>query len=151
VIEPYVNNVIGSCQEALRLFADVGEGNLGLAMDPANYFEVHNIRSMDETINGVFDALSRHIKFAHAKDVRPIEYERGVQMTAVTATEGHALRGVGPIELPAPGLGVLNYELYLQRLGRDHPNLPIIIEHVDEEEIPRAKAFLDEKLIAAGV
>ena len=30
------------------------------------------------------------------------------------AAESHTFRGVGQIELPAPGLGSLNYDLYLR-------------------------------------
>src|SRR5690242_21027013 len=33
------------------------------------------------------------------------------------ALESHTFRGVGEIELPAPGLGSLNYDLYLKRLA----------------------------------
>jgi hypothetical protein len=36
-------------------------------------------------------------------------------------------------------------------LARSHPNLPIIIEHLDEGDVPRAKAFLDGRLLANGV
>ena len=59
-------------------------------------------------------------------------------------------RGVGEIELPAPGLGSLNYDLYLKRLAQKHPNIPMIIEHLDESDVPRAKKFLDGKLAGAG-
>jgi sugar phosphate isomerase/epimerase len=58
---------------------------------------------------------------------------------------------VGEIELPAPGLGSLNYDLYLKRLAEKHPNIPVIIEHLDLSDIPRAKAFLDGKFKANGV
>jgi len=44
---------------------------------------------------------------------------------------------------------VLNYDLYLERLRRHHPNIPIIIEHLEESDVPRAKEFLDAKLAAA--
>jgi sugar phosphate isomerase/epimerase len=71
-------------------------------------------------------------------------------MADIDADEAHALRGVGMIELPAPGLGSLNYDLYLKRLSRDHPNIPIIIEHLEESDVPRAKKFLDEKLLVNG-
>ena len=57
---------------------------------------------------------------------------------------------MGEIELPAPGLGALNYDLYLKRLAQHHPNIPIIIEHLDESDVPRAKRFLDDKLLEAG-
>src|SRR5262249_21121086 len=61
VIEPYVNNVIGSVEEVLRLFAEINDPYLGLAMDPTNYFEEQNIDNMDRTLNQIFDALSDKI------------------------------------------------------------------------------------------
>lgn len=148
--ETYVNNVIGSVEETLRLFADISDPHLGLLMDPTNYFEEHNIDEMDKTLNHIFNALSDKIKIAHAKDVKRAEGAQGVKMADIDASEAHTLRGVGTIELPAPGLGALNYDLYLQRLSRNHPNIPIIIEHLEEEDVSRAKQFLDEKLIANG-
>lgn len=150
LIETYVNNVIGSIEETQRLFADIKDPCLGLLMDPTNYFEEHNIDQMDKTLNQIFNALSHRIKISHAKDVKRAASHQGVQLADIDATESHALRGVGMIELPAPGLGSLNYDLYLNRLGRDHPNIPIIIEHLAEDDIPRAKQFVDGKLLANG-
>ena len=150
LVETYVNNVIGSIEETLRLFADIDDSHLGLLMDPTNYFEEHNIDQVDKTLNQIFNALSGKVKISHAKDVKRAATAQGVQMANIDASEAHALRGVGMIELPAPGLGSLNYDLYLQRLGKDHPNIPIIIEHLDESDVPRAKQFLDERLMANG-
>jgi sugar phosphate isomerase/epimerase len=151
LVETYVNNVIGSVEETLRLFADIDDPHLGLLMDPTNYFEEHNIDQMDKTLDHIFNALSHKIKISHAKDVKRATSSQGVQMANIDASEAHALRGVGSIELPAPGLGSLNYDLYLQRLSKHHPNIPIIIEHLDESDVPRAKQFLDGKLMANGV
>ena len=151
LIETYVNNVIGSIEETLRLFSDINDPALGLLMDPANYFELHNIDHMDAQLNAIFDALSEKILIAHAKDVRKAESVRRVVLSTIDAGEGHALQGVGMIELPPPGLGMLNYDLYLRRLARRHPNIPIIIEHLDESDVPRAKSFLDERLMANGL
>jgi sugar phosphate isomerase/epimerase len=150
LVETYVNNVIGSVEETLRLFADINDSRLGLLMDPTNYFEDHNIDQMDEELHRIFNALSHHVKISHAKDVKRAVRQQGVQMADIDASEAHALRGVGMIELPAPGLGSLNYDLYLKRLSRDHPNIPIIIEHLDETDVPRAKKFIDDKLKAVG-
>lgn len=150
-VETYVNNVIGSIEETLRLFADINHPNLGLLMDPTNYFEEHNIGSIDLTINRMFDALADNIKIAHAKDVKLAAASVGVTMADIDADEAHALRGVGMIELPAPGLGALNYDLYLRRLAKKHPNIPIIIEHLEESDVPRAKQFVDGKLLANGL
>ncbi|MEJ7676679.1 MAG: sugar phosphate isomerase/epimerase [Segetibacter sp.] len=150
LVETYVNNVIGSIEETLRLFADIKDPHLGLLMDPTNYFEEHNIDQMDKTLNQIFNALSDKVKISHAKDVKRAATAQGVKMANIDASEAHTLRGVGTIELPAPGLGSLNYNLYLQRLSREYPNIPIIIEHLDEEDVPRAKQFLDERLMANG-
>lgn len=148
LVETYVNNVIGSIEETLRLFADIKDPHLGLLMDPTNYFEEHNIDQMDKTLNQIFDALSDKIKISHAKDVKRASSAQGVKMADIDASEAHTLRGVGTIELPAPGLGSLNYDLYLKRLSREYPNIPIIIEHLEEEDVPRAKQFIDERLLA---
>jgi len=150
LVETYVNNVIGSVEETLQLFADINSPNLGLLMDPTNYFEEHNIGQMDKTLGQIFNALSDKIKIAHAKDVKLADSHQGIQFADIDADEAHALRGVGMIELPAPGLGALNYDLYLDRLGRDHPNIPIIIEHLAESDVPRAKSFVDKKLLETG-
>ena len=95
--------------------------------------------------------LSHTISRFHMQDVKRAKVGLGVQMADIDASEAHALRGVGMIELPAPGLGSLNYDLYLKRLSRDHPNIPIIIEHIQESEVRRAKNFLDEKLLINGL
>jgi len=150
LVETYVNNVIGSVDETLRLFADVRSPALGLLMDPTNYFESHNIDAMDAELNRIFDALSGRIRIAHAKDVKRAGEDKSEKHAAIDAAESHTYRGVGEIELPAPGQGVLNYDLYLRRLCREHPNIPIIIEHLDESDVARAKRFLDGKLSAVG-
>lgn len=150
LVETYVNNVIGSVEETLRLFADIPSPGLGLLMDPTNYFEDHNIDDMDNELNRVFNALEHTIHIAHAKDVVRAQDE-SEKHADIDAAESHTFRGVGKVELPAPGLGSLNYDLYLKRLSRLHSNIPIIIEHLDEPDVPRAKKFLDGKLRAHGL
>ena len=149
LVENYVNNVIGSVDEVLRLFSDVNHTALGLLMDPTNYFDDANIDHVDLTLNRIFNALSDRIRLAHAKDCRRTEQVEE-KHAELDAAESHTFRGAGAVELPAPGLGSLNYELYLERLCRDHPNTPIIIEHLDESDIPRAKKFLDDTLRKVG-
>ena len=149
LVENYVNNVIGSVDEVLRLFSDVNHTALGLLMDPTNYFDDANIDHIDLTLNRIFNALSDRIRLAHAKDCKRTE-QIEEKHAKLDAAESHTFRGAGAVELPAPGLGSLNYELYLGRLCRDHPNTPIIIEHLDESDIPRAKKFLDDALRKVG-
>ncbi len=95
--------------------------------------------------------LGNRILIAHAKDVKLSGEDKSEKHADIDAAEGHTFRGVGEIELPAPGLGMLNYDFYLRRLAEKSPNIPIIIEHLDEADVPRAKHFLDGKLRALGV
>jgi len=150
-LETYVNNVIGSIEETLRLFADIDSPNLGLLMDPTNYFEAHNIGKMDTVLNQIFDSLSDKVRISHAKDVKSAGSDKSEKHADIDADESHTFRGVGGIELPAPGLGALNYDLYLKRLAAKHPNIPIIIEHLDETDVPRAKKFVSGKLQSLGL
>ncbi len=70
LLETYVNNVVGSVEETVKMFAQVDHPGLGLLMDPTNYFEAHNIDQMDQILNQVFDTLTDKIRIAHAKDVK---------------------------------------------------------------------------------
>ncbi len=154
LLETYVNNVVGSVEETVRMFAQVDHPALGLLMDPTNYFEAHNIDAMDKVINQVFDTLADKIKIAHAKDVARSgddKSEKHADIGDEDALASHTFRGVGEIVLNAPGTGSLNYDLYLQRLSEKHPNIPVIIEHLDETDVPRAKKFLDDKFVAHGL
>jgi sugar phosphate isomerase/epimerase len=151
LVENYVNNIVGSVNQVLRLFADVNSKSIDLLLDPTNYFTGANIGDVDGELHRIFNALAGHIRIAHAKDCkRAVDTsEKHAQLDA-DAAESHTFRGAGDVELPAPGLGSLNYDLYAQLLHRHCPNVPLIIEHLDEDDIPRAKAFVDGKLKAHG-
>lgn len=154
LLETYVNNVVGSVEETVKMFAQVDHPGLGLLMDPTNYFEDHNIDQMDQVLNQVFDTLSDKIKIAHAKDCARSDDDKSEKHADIgddDALASHTFRGVGEIVLNAPGTGVLNYDLYLQRLAEKHPNIEMIIEHLDEADVPRSKAFIDGKFVANGV
>src|SRR5690606_12383039 len=154
LLETYVNNVVGSVEETVRMFAAVDHPGLGLLMDPTNYFEDHNIDNMDKILNQVFDTLGDKVKIAHAKDVARSggdTSEKHADIGDDDALASHTFRGVGEMVLNAPGTGSLNYDLYLQRLSEKHPNISMIIEHLEEADVPRAKKFLDDKLKAHGV
>lgn len=152
LLETYVNNVVRSVKDTLRMFAEVDHPGLGLVMDPTNYFDGSNIGKMDETLNDIFDSLDDKIRIAHAKDVLSgkSETEKHADVGDVGADASTTFRGVARMELPAPGLGWLNYDLFLKRLAKHHPNIPILIEHFEEPDTTRAKAYLDGKLRENG-
>jgi sugar phosphate isomerase/epimerase len=152
LVENYVQNVIGSIEELQRLFADVNHTALGLLLDPTNYFDDANIGDIDGALHRIFNALADKVRIAHAKDCMRTKKLEEKHVDTLDASEAHTFRGAGSVELPAPGLGSLNYDLYVRRLAEKHPNMPLIVEHVDsEEDAARAKKFVDGKLKAAGV
>lgn len=150
LLEPYVSNVIASVEITARLFRDIPGRGLALLMDPTNYFDGSNIGRMDATLHHIFDVLGDRIRISHAKDVKPSHGDTSEKHADIDASEGHTFRGIGDIELPAPGLGMLNYDLYLRLLYQRYPNIPIIIEHLEEPDVARAKSFVDERLMAVG-
>ena len=105
---------------------------------------------IDETLRTVFDELAPYMKVAHAKDCKRAE-NTAEKHVDIDADESHTFRGAGSVELPAPGLGKLNYPLYLELLAARYPNMPLIIEHLEEPDIPRAKKFVDGVLRDVGV
>jgi sugar phosphate isomerase/epimerase len=148
-VETYVNNVIGTIDATLRLFRDINSPHLGLVMDPTNYFEDHNIDDMDGVLRRMFAELGPYIKIAHAKDVARAS-DTSEKHADTGAAEYLSFRGVGAMELHGPGHGALNYPLYLKLLAAQHPNMPVIIEHVTEDEVRAAKQFVYDALTAVG-
>ncbi len=150
LVENYVNNVIGTVEQVQRLFKDVNSKHIGLICDPTNYYNDSNIDSIDAELHNIFDNLAPYMKIAHAKDcIRAQSTEE--KHADIDADESHSFRGAGAVELPAAGLGKLNYELYVELLAKHHPNMPLIIEHLDESDIARAKKFVDDTLKSVGV
>ena len=150
IIENYVNNVLFDIDRIQRLFSDINMPNMKLICDPTNYFTPANYHDRDGMLHRIFNALGDKMVIAHAKDIA-LSADHSVKMADIDADESHSFRGAGGVDLPAAGLGDLNYDLYLQLLGKHHPNIPLIIEHLDAGDIPRAKAFVDAVLKRQGV
>ena len=154
LLETYVNNVVGSVEETVRMFAAGGPSRPRTADGPDELLETPDIDRHGPGLEpGVRHARRQDQDRACQRCKRSGEdkREKHADVGDEDALESHTFRGVGEIELPAPGLGSLNYDLYLRRLAKKHPNIPIIIEHLDESDVPRAKRFLDGKLRANGV
>ncbi|MEG1426067.1 MAG: sugar phosphate isomerase/epimerase, partial [Oscillospiraceae bacterium] len=150
IVENYVNNMVGSIEQVERLFSQINMPNLKLICDPTNYFTRENVGDGDALLREIFRVLSDKMVIAHAKDILRTE-DTGEKHANIDADDSHSFRGAGGIALPAAGLGELNYPLYVQLLGQNHPNIPLIIEHLDEGDIKRAKAFVDGVLKKQGV
>jgi len=120
-IEPYWRNIIDSAERAERLFHDLNSPSLKLAMDPANYYRKSDIPRMQPMLEDIFRRVGRHTVLAHAKDLKASD----------TGTD-----------LPAPGLGVLDYPLYLRLLAQLDREIYLAIEHLTLEDVPRARDYV---------
>lgn len=148
LVENYVNNIVGTVEQTTRFFQEVDHPGIGLLLDPTNYFNGSNIDDVDPTIERIFWSLEDKIKVAHAKDCRRTTNVN--QKFGSGVKEYNSFRGAGDVELPAAGLGVLNYDLYLNKLKNKFPNIPIVIEHLEEADIPRAKKYVDDAAKRVG-
>ena len=155
LLETYVNNVVGSVEETVRMFAQVDHPGLGLLMDPTNYFETPQHRRDGQGAQPGLRHAGRQDQDRPCQGCRSARAttsrEKHADIGDADALASHTFRGVGEIVLHAPGPGALNYDLYLKRLAEKHPNIPVIIEHLAEDDVPRAKKFLDGKFRANGL
>lgn len=127
-IEPYWHNCIDSAQKAARLFRDVNSANLKLVMDPCNYFKNEDLPKMQPMLEDIFKWVGDQTVLAHAKDVK---------------------RGNNDTELPAAGLGELDYATYLRLLRGLNKDLFLVIEHLALPDVPRARDFVKGYLAKA--
>ena len=140
-MEPSVGNVVDTPAKAQTLMREIGSPALGLVADPANYVDDGNLARADEVQRDMFARTAPYRKLAHAKDVRRFDgapRERHHHMGDPTL--------YGGMEYPSAGLGDLNYGLYLSLLQRHCPDVPLIVEHLEEADVPRAKAFVEGRL-----
>lgn len=140
LLEPSIGNIIDTPERAARLIEDIDSDALGLVADPANYIDGGNLERADEVVQHVFDVAGSHFRLAHAKDVHRFD---GIARERHHHPTDPAL--YGGVEYPPAGLGRLNYDLYLRLLAERQPGVALIIEHLDEADIPRAKAFVDAR------
>ena len=120
-IEPYWRNVIDSAARAEKLFKDVASPALQLVMDPCNYYHNSDLPNMAPMLRDIFRRVGSHTVIAHAKDVK------------ATPTGQ---------DLPAAGLGVMDYPVFLGLLARLDKPLDLIIEHLELDDVPRARDYV---------
>jgi sugar phosphate isomerase/epimerase len=120
-IEPYWQNIIDSIERAERLFRDVDSPALRLVMDPCNYYRKEDLPDTAPMLKEMFKRLGDKIIIAHAKDVKA---------------------SAAGTDLPASGRGVLDYPLFLRLLLDLDREMPLLIEHVSWQDVPRARDYV---------
>jgi sugar phosphate isomerase/epimerase len=109
-----------------RLVAAVDRPAFGVHLDPVNLISSPQKFYDNATlIRECFRLLGPHIKSCHAKDI---------------ALSGRLTLHLDEVR---PGLGVLDFRVFLHELNRLDPNTPVMLEHlVTEEEYDLAAEYL---------
>ena len=140
LVEPSVGTVVDTAAKARALLDAVDRAALGLVADPANLIDGSNLDRAAAVIDEFFALVGGAIRLGHAKDYRRVDGEARERHHHVTDPALY-----GGVEYPAPGLGALDYDRYLRHLALSAPAADLIIEHVHEADVARAKAFLDSR------
>lgn len=127
-IEAYWRNCIDSAEKTERLFRDVSSPSLKLTMDPCNYFRNEDLSRMQPMLEDMFKRVGAQTVLAHAKDVK---------------------RSPNGPDLPAAGLGELDYPTYLRLLRGLKKDLFLVIEHLALPDVQRARDYVKSNLAKA--
>ena len=114
-----------SPESYLKLIAAINHPQFAVHLDPVNMINCpsryyHNAAFLRQC----FDLLGRWIVSCHGKDIRLSE-----QLTM-------------HLDEVRPGTGALDYRTYLQELSRLPGDIPLILEHLPQEEYPLARAYV---------
>jgi len=133
-IEGHVLSPLDSARRIGDLLAAVASPALKFNTDPVNFVgTVRDAHDPRRVLNELFDTLGPATVAGHVKDCRL----------------GDAL--VVRIEEVVPGDGTLDLGLFLRRFQACCPDGYLLIEHLPDEKIPRARAAVCGAAEAAGV
>jgi len=121
LLKPEPTHALASVADALRLREELPHANLGFVLDPVNFLLHDGPAHLSGALERLVGALGPHAPLVHAKDI--CFDDNGVSA-------------------PRAGWGVLDYDLFLRLLGRHQPAAPIILEHLQPQEVPEAAAYL---------
>ena len=127
-IEPEVNNVVDTAEQARRLLAAHETSRLRVVIDGANLIRPNKLPYMAAILDETFALLGNYIILAHAKDL------------SRDAVPGHT----------AAGQGDLDFDRYLRLLTAAGYTGPLILHGLEEQQVPASVAFLQKTLAAVG-
>ncbi len=118
----------------LKLMEDVGDPRCKVCFDPTNMLSMEKYFHATEIIEEGFDLLGENILACHAKDSLITPNRMSAYLTQVP-----------------PGQGVNDYETYLVRMSRMQWPRTLLVEHLQDEQYPAAKAYIEETASRLGV
>lgn len=133
-LEGHVVSTLTTPELVREVILAVDSSALKFNMDPVNFIgtlqDAYNTTNM---LNRLFDQLGEFTIAAHAKDV----YVENRHVLHISET--------------IPGDGLLDYETFLRRFEVSVPNGYMLIEHLSEANIPKAKSAIDSVAKRIGI
>jgi len=118
----------------LRLIEAIDRTGFGVHLDPINIVSSPKLLYANGAfVKQCFDKLGSHIVSCHSKDVTTIDHY------PYHITETYS------------GDGVLDYRVYLTELAKLAPDTPLMIEHLNAEQLPGARDFVFQKAEEIGL
>lgn len=122
-LEAADRHLIGTAPELAAMLEEVPSSMIRVVMDPGNLMTAANFHKQEEVMEEAFELLGPRIIAAHAKD--RIMQKDG-QLVTVPAGQGH-----------------MNYELYMKLLNEYKPQVHIIMETAQQEQMAECKAYIE--------
>jgi sugar phosphate isomerase/epimerase len=122
-LEGSVKNVLRTAGQLTGLLERFPSPHLQVVCDPYNYLSSHLLPARERVTTAFLQGFEHRFVLAHLKDVDP----------------GGAETGTGEF-----GTGVFPQRPYVDFLRERRPDLPIIIEHLPLDHVPRAISLLRE-------
>ena len=128
-LEAHVMSPLDSPERVRRVIERTESPWIKLSLDPVNFIgDLQTLYNTTRLIDELFDVLGPFIIAAHVKDACAED------------------RFVVHISETVPGDGMLDFDTFFRRFHALLPDGYAIIEHLPEQLIPRACAFVKEKL-----
>ena len=118
----------------LRLIEAIDRVSFGVHLDPINIVSSPKLLYTNgKFVKACFEKLGPHIVSCHSKDVTTIDkYPYHIIETYT-------------------GDGLLDYRVYLTELAKLDEDVPLMIEHLSAEQLPKARNFIFQKADEVGV
>lgn len=131
LLEGFVYNVLSTPRRAETLVRELGTEGLGLVMDPFNYMTEKDLEPdrQREALDDAFRRLAPFCPIAHAKDA--VYTERGFQT-------------------PRAGTGAMKWELAASAFARCMADVPLILEHLQPDEVGETLRFVRRQFEGAA-
>lgn len=129
LLEGFVNHVLSDVERAQRVVAELGQEGLGFILDPFNYMKAEDLDNQEEALANIFSAIGSLSPLAHAKD-------------AIYTEEG--------FKTPRSGTGKMNWRLVAEKFAQQTPEIPLLLEHLQPNDIDECLAFVERQFLAVN-